>query len=378
MPNFIVLRPFIYVFGTIIDPNQNNPNETTIYGGHNTSMNGTTGHTHTGAVGDGPLLTFASFGGILHPSQGGTGTSTVFTEGSVVFAGPLGVYAQDNANFFWNDAANRLGIGTNSPAGTFHVAGGPIILNSTQKLFLDGGVDTFIQESSANVMDFFTNNVRALRLNANSDVVISQGNKIYLDGGTNDFIQCVAANQGEIQTGGVRAFTWATSGTIFAGIVQLVSGQFLSFSAANNNSFNSNTSLFDASGSLIVRLGGVNRITFDSVGEMLLPSVDPPTANYGNRNSFVKGWVKCNSAGGILASYNVSSVTKPGTGVYNVNWNTNFNNANYVVVGTVGNSVSARMLFTSTQLAGSVNIRTKDDTGTSVDSEFHVIAVGAQ
>ena len=48
--------------------------------------------------------------------QGGTGTSTAFTTGSVVFAGASGVYSQDNANFFWDDTNNRLGIGTTAPA----------------------------------------------------------------------------------------------------------------------------------------------------------------------------------------------------------------------------------------------------------------------
>jgi len=51
----------------------------------------------------------------LAPGSGGTGTSTVFTAGSVVFAGPSGVYAQDNANLFWDDTNNFLGVGTNSP-----------------------------------------------------------------------------------------------------------------------------------------------------------------------------------------------------------------------------------------------------------------------
>lgn len=37
------------------------------------------------------------------------------TKGSVIFAGPSGTLAQDNANFFWDDTNKRLGIGTNSP-----------------------------------------------------------------------------------------------------------------------------------------------------------------------------------------------------------------------------------------------------------------------
>lgn len=53
--------------------------------------------------------------GTLAPSRGGTGTGTAFTAGSVVFAGASGVYSQDNANLFWDDTNNRLGIGTAAP-----------------------------------------------------------------------------------------------------------------------------------------------------------------------------------------------------------------------------------------------------------------------
>lgn len=57
-----------------------------------------------------------SVSGILGVSNGGTGTSTTLTAGSVVFAGPSGVYTQDSANLFWDDTNNRLGVGTNAPA----------------------------------------------------------------------------------------------------------------------------------------------------------------------------------------------------------------------------------------------------------------------
>ena len=51
----------------------------------------------------------------LDVGNGGTGSSTTFTAGSVVFAGGSGVYSQDNANFFWDDSNDRLGIGTATP-----------------------------------------------------------------------------------------------------------------------------------------------------------------------------------------------------------------------------------------------------------------------
>jgi hypothetical protein len=56
-----------------------------------------------------------SLTGIVPVANGGTGTSTVFTQGSVVFAGASGVYTQDNANLFFNDGTNSLGIRTATP-----------------------------------------------------------------------------------------------------------------------------------------------------------------------------------------------------------------------------------------------------------------------
>lgn len=49
--------------------------------------------------------------GTLPVTNGGTGTPTTFTLGSVVFAGASGVYTQDNAKFFWDNTNKRLAIG---------------------------------------------------------------------------------------------------------------------------------------------------------------------------------------------------------------------------------------------------------------------------
>lgn len=54
----------------------------------------------------------------------GTITGTIsfgFTEGSVFFANSSGNAAQDNANLFWNDTTNRLGIGTATPDTPLHI-----------------------------------------------------------------------------------------------------------------------------------------------------------------------------------------------------------------------------------------------------------------
>lgn len=54
------------------------------------------------------------------PSIGGTLTSA--TAGSVLFAGS-GTFAQDNANLFWDNTNDRLGIGTATPSESLHVTG---------------------------------------------------------------------------------------------------------------------------------------------------------------------------------------------------------------------------------------------------------------
>ena len=46
---------------------------------------------------------------------------STMTAGSVLFAGAAGLLSQDNANFFWDDTNNRLGIGTTVPTRDIHV-----------------------------------------------------------------------------------------------------------------------------------------------------------------------------------------------------------------------------------------------------------------
>ncbi len=59
--------------------------------------------------------------GILPVANGGTGTSTVFTPGSVIFAGASGIYTEDNSGLFFDATNNRLGIGVASPTNPLDV-----------------------------------------------------------------------------------------------------------------------------------------------------------------------------------------------------------------------------------------------------------------
>jgi hypothetical protein len=64
-----------------------------------------------------------SFTGTLPVSNGGTGTTTTFTQGSVLFSGASGIYNQNNANFFWDNTNSRLGLGNAAPGSTLDVKG---------------------------------------------------------------------------------------------------------------------------------------------------------------------------------------------------------------------------------------------------------------
>jgi len=50
-------------------------------------------------------------------------SSAALTQGSIPFANASGALTQDNANLFWDDANNRLGIGTNTPTAPLDVLG---------------------------------------------------------------------------------------------------------------------------------------------------------------------------------------------------------------------------------------------------------------
>lgn len=73
--------------------------------------------------------------------------SGVATPGSVVFAGASGSYSEDNANLFWDDTNNRLGIGTASPAYSLTVqrsalAGNGVVANLNNPYGYGTGVGT--------------------------------------------------------------------------------------------------------------------------------------------------------------------------------------------------------------------------------------------
>ena len=97
----------------------------------------------------------------FNPARSAT-TNGIFTAGSALFAGSAGTIQQDNANYFWDDTNNRLGIGTTSPQYSFDIianASGPQgvkIRNSNSSSFTYSSL-LFGNDASALSGGFFNN-----------------------------------------------------------------------------------------------------------------------------------------------------------------------------------------------------------------------------
>ena len=93
----------------------------TIFYNKQASLTLTTTGTSGAATLVGSTLNIPQYSGGGGMAIGGAITSA--TAGSVLFAGVGGILQQDNANLFWDDANNMLGIGTAAPLSTLHING---------------------------------------------------------------------------------------------------------------------------------------------------------------------------------------------------------------------------------------------------------------
>ncbi|MBI2008706.1 MerR family DNA-binding transcriptional regulator, partial [Candidatus Amesbacteria bacterium] len=75
-----------------------------------------------------------------------------FTQGSVVFINSSGALAQDNANFFWNDTSDLLGLGTASPVGKLHVSGA--VTGKALAIFNETGDQALLTASASGAAKF--------------------------------------------------------------------------------------------------------------------------------------------------------------------------------------------------------------------------------
>ena len=188
-----------------------------------------------------------SWGTVSGGSMSIGGTVTSGTTGSVLFVGASSALAQDNANFFWDDTNNLLGIGTATPSS-------PIEIYSTSTTYR--GIAA-TQASIDTVGAVFTGRkIRGTSAVANGDFLFNFNAQGY-DGSA-------------YQSGSV--IRWQVDGTVSAGSVPTAiefrtgsSGtgtQRLLISSSGNTTFNGSsfTNRFTSSGRLL--LGTTTESTF--------------------------------------------------------------------------------------------------------------------
>lgn len=230
-----------------------------------------------------------------------------------------------------HDVATTAVHGVSTGTLAYWLSSGDFGVNATNKLFLDGragGGDTYITEASANT----------IRIIANTRMI----------------------------------------GQFFGGAA--VTDDYFSIQATSKLYFDGGSDTYEVESSANVHdtvVGGTIAHRINSAGETLMPAVDPPTANYANRNSFVKAWGYFTSAGATDAAYNCSCTYSGAAATgYTVTWNTDFSSVNYAAVAQIkGVAGFARI---QTQFAGTATVILYDASGVAITSQFSIMAAGGQ
>ncbi len=102
--------------------------------------------------------------------------------------------------------------------------GGLFIMPYQEKLYLDGGDDTFIWNADTNFIEVVAGGVASCRFHATSlemqgtrNLIVNNGGKVYLDGGSDVYIEQGTPDRFDVVAGGVTGFHVAESGGSIAG-----------------------------------------------------------------------------------------------------------------------------------------------------------------
>jgi cytoskeletal protein CcmA (bactofilin family) len=102
---------------------------------------------------------------------------------------------------------------------------GNVIMQATAKLYLDGGGNTYIHESSADTMRFFCGGTSRFQVQADG-IMIPSGNNLYLDNGGDTYIVEGSANVMRFYAGGSKQFEVSGTNMTVVGALSKGSGSF--------------------------------------------------------------------------------------------------------------------------------------------------------
>lgn len=291
-------------------------------------------------------------------------------------------------------------------------------LTSGQQINLDVTGNTGLRSPSAGIMELGANTDILLTLNGNVNRVEVDGtleivptNRLQFDAIGDTYTDLPAPGILRTFVGANSAFVMQRTastivgfglngngtnpGTLFPGADLVVGNSTDAQSRAiviqNGNNFNGNILFSDTTGSAngsIVYSHSANELGFNAAsggmtmrtnGELGLPTVDPPTANFSNSNGNAKAWLYMQATGTTpFASYNIDAITHTnGTGLYSITFDTDFASSNYACVTS---GVSGNLVYAASIISAS-NIQVQPSTpatGVGSDSPFYMICYGAQ
>jgi len=250
------------------------------------------------------------------------GSNTYIEEGS---ADRIDIYAGGVRNSFLTATALNLDSAID------------LKIQPTKKIYLDGGSNTYITESSADNLRFYVGGAGVLDLSTSMaslanglDFSLVATKKFYLDGGSNTYITERTADAMTFYVGGTSYLEMALGLVSVSNSIDMAvqSGRVIYLDGGGN------TYLQEIAADYFrIVTAGTETARFNKDSGILLPDIDPPVANYGNRNSMVKSYCAFSSAGVIQDSYNCG-VSKTATGTYQLDFPTHFASTNYTVVAT--------------------------------------------
>ncbi len=418
----LIVKPDTFIPGTIIRSAEVNDDFDLIYNEFNGSINEANIGTLTGtidwllttnisaisinktAVGAGNVISITNAGTgsdirgnagnwFINPDGTASFINITFpgaTPGSVIFASATGAFSQDNANFFWDDTNNRLGIGTTTPLGPVHaISSGGLIINETNtdvntafalrnsvtnrrwNLTLLNSVGSGVGVPAANgfIYSFF-NGVSTL-----NRVLIDQSGQV----GIGIFAPTTQLHVNEIITNGGFDFilgntdqaTRGNSGASRALVKNTGNVLHLNFS----NDYTGGVAI--CGGSVTISTGGL--IT-TSLQLSVAGSVSTRTATEAifSRSTAVGASGTGASAGGIIsAKFNIASMVRTAVGNYTVTY------TNPVIAGgpviaipfsALGTAISARITAST---AVNCSFIIFNAAGAAVDNDYFVVVFGS-
>lgn len=262
---------------------------------------------------DGEVLTLAGGVPTWSAATGGIAigdTITGATAGSVLFAGALGVLAQDNTNFFWDDAANNLIIKNTLTLGDASASNGQLVLRN-----------------SANA---FTTTIQTGVTGASYTLTLPT-----TDGAANEFLQ----------TNGSGVLTWAAAGNgITIGTTTITSGTTTRI-------------LYD-------NAGVVGEYTLTGSGTVVAMQTSPTFVTDITTPSIIGG-TAVGSQVIIKPTTGVGTSTVAGI-VHNVGNNGAINSMNWLNNGNVGMGATSLTTLAGTSYGGKVFMIAHDTTATQL------------